>query len=864
MKLKTKIIPSFLVFAMILFVTSLLFAGNNTLIKAYADEEPLSGSGVQEDPYIISNADQLQLVLKNLGAYYKLINDIDLEGGVWNPVGKSSAYFKGNFDGNNHEIRNFKINSNDSNQGFFGRVYGATIKNLTLRNVIITGSSENVGALIGGALGPCNVTNCHIRNAEISGKKNVGGLIGYCDSFNINKCSVKASINADSYVGGLIGYTESSVSTKNCYAVGSVVGNYSVGGLIGFTRYDYHKITNCYSAVKVKGSKEVAALYYGAGEVTNCYYDKDVCGLSNTTNKNCARSTSQMYTKANFVNWDFNNIWSIDEGTSYPYFKDIDKPAKEDICLIRTKEELKLMKENNFSIYKLMNDIDLEGEEWEPIGTSEKPFKGTFYGNGYSISNFKINKTSDNQGLFGCTQDVSISDLTLKDITINGAKDNVGTLIGNAQGTSTITNCQMQNSTVSGESSVGGLVGKISNGTCTNCLSYTGVNGTDKNVGGLIGEIDGQFNMGNCYVVASVSGNDNAGGLVGYSRISSNKISNCYSGAKLNVIEGSASDTLAGLYNGEATVNNSYYDKNRWDISNSSNDQYARTPAEMFTKSNFVNWDFENVWSILEGRAYPYFKIKTKAFGVEDETISGILMDNRSGKIIENATIKARKDSKDGPVEKTVTTNILDFNGFKIPTGIFKFDNLNKGNYVLEISAKDYLTKYFEFNNLKGRDLGDIGMTHTLGENDMITVVLSWNPGENNKNVLKAYLESEDDDIKICSPEDNKIVQGIKTSNSKVSEDEIRNTMEIKFNEAPKKGYKYYIQLSSPDTTWEEVNANISLFANDALIKQFNVPSNLNSDDMWEVFNVDSEKEIVTDYEGASFDIKDPETFVTK
>ena len=56
----------------------------------------------------------------------------------------------------------------------------------------------------------------------------------------------------------------------------------------------------------------------------------------------------------------------------------------------------------NYVGYELMNDIDLTGyPNWQPIGSSDGPFKAIFEGNGYTISNLTINRgSSSDVGLF--------------------------------------------------------------------------------------------------------------------------------------------------------------------------------------------------------------------------------------------------------------------------------------------------------------------------------------------------------------------------------------------------------------------------------------------------------------------------------
>ena len=59
-------------------------------------------------------------------------------------------------------------------------------------------------------------------------------------------------------------------------------------------------------------------------------------------------------------------------------------------------EELhKILSENPDGKFCLMNDIDLEGYDWQPVGTENDPFTGKFHGNNYQIKNMTID-ASDN------------------------------------------------------------------------------------------------------------------------------------------------------------------------------------------------------------------------------------------------------------------------------------------------------------------------------------------------------------------------------------------------------------------------------------------------------------------------------------
>ena len=124
--------------------------------------------------------------------------------------------------------------------------------------------------------------------------------------------------------------------------------------------------------------------------------------------------------------------------------------------------------------YKLMNDIDLDGAEWTPIGTEAVPFNGTFDGNGYRISNMKVTTPYGdvdistpclrNNGFFGNTgTNTKVENLGIDNIYVaiyvhastcelegtngEGMRANcIGGMVGYARGT--WTGCYVVNSTI--------------------------------------------------------------------------------------------------------------------------------------------------------------------------------------------------------------------------------------------------------------------------------------------------------------------------------------------------------------------------------------------------------------------------------
>ncbi|NLZ61250.1 MAG: hypothetical protein GX904_00460 [Acholeplasmataceae bacterium] len=69
--------------------------------------------------------------------------------------------------------------------------------------------------------------------------------------------------------------------------------------------------------------------------------------------------------------------------------------------------------------YLLVQDLDLSGLEWVPLGSIEKPFRGIFDGNGHSITNLTITKRNDSfNGLFAHVKGI-VKDLVLTNFSID-------------------------------------------------------------------------------------------------------------------------------------------------------------------------------------------------------------------------------------------------------------------------------------------------------------------------------------------------------------------------------------------------------------------------------------------------------------
>lgn len=214
----------------------------------------------------------------------------------------------------------------------------------------------------------------------------------------------------------------------------------------------------------------------------------------------------------------------------------------------------------------LKNDLDLNNQEWTPIGNARKPFKGNFDGNNHTVTGMKISGALDCVGLFGgCTRynvDSAIKNITVKNSDIHGEKF-VGAIVGRAEEIN-IENCRSIGNTINGETDVGGICGKIggySGGKVSQCYNSSKVTGQGRvgGIAGMGGIAENCLNTGEitiireayrsacggifgifgdattsarvtaCVNLGKVSGGESFGGIVGKTETSSTgHISNCY------------------------------------------------------------------------------------------------------------------------------------------------------------------------------------------------------------------------------------------------------------------------------------------------------------------------------------------------
>lgn len=200
------------------------------------------GTGDTETPYQIANETNLRALARAVraangydGKYFKLTGDISgiqtSEAEPWLPIGTSgnplANSFDGNFDGNGHTVSGtFHLSDKDRNcLGFFGKIDGSKLSNLTLKGDVIynSSSSTNTYPYLGGIAGYCSgeISGCTRSDGTITANAPnafvyAGGIAGQLDrsSTVMHTCRNECAITVTGkvvYAGALVGYNRSTV-----------------------------------------------------------------------------------------------------------------------------------------------------------------------------------------------------------------------------------------------------------------------------------------------------------------------------------------------------------------------------------------------------------------------------------------------------------------------------------------------------------------------------------------------------------------------------------------------------------------------------------------------------------------------------
>lgn len=523
--------------------------------------EMLNGEGTEENPYLITSTNDFAYLVSQLatydsnygyGQFFKQIADIKapIPNCLYQGNAYKSAPFAGNYDGDSHKILNLTyLGTNGGEQsdaiGLFSILHdGAVIRNLDIEGADIEYPGNCCGLLAGVANGNIRIENITLNGNIKSTKDKVGGLIGYIEgnaqslaqiSIRNVRLGVSFSESGSSYIGALIGWAENaSIQVEDISSDGifkNLRGNNHVAGLIGklYGQIDARKIKLQHTTLNdfpISGNQNVGGLI---GEAF----------LQATSN-----------------------------------FKDItiDMPIKGSsyvgglIGQIRSETPTNiLIAIENFQLSNPANRSQIQGGSYVGgmIGYSHKTHANAFTIElkGESLFHASITGQSVIGGIFGSLDDTQIqftpaSRLYMDNESLEASSGICGTLAGalsyQEPGKEILLDPEIlvinPNIKIKGGNNVGGIIGKLYNGTLTGTYTpefsttnvivskiprpiFPGNINSEKpyrenaaSIGGIVGYAD-KSTLRRLFTQPSIYGRSTVGGIIGYA--SDTQISDC-------------------------------------------------------------------------------------------------------------------------------------------------------------------------------------------------------------------------------------------------------------------------------------------------------------------------------------------------
>ncbi len=535
-------------------------------IADYPPSTVPTGSGTLGDPFLIASIENLYWLSQtdsvwNDNAYFQQTGDIDAsESYLWDsgkgftPIGDSPS-FNGNYDGGGHTISGVFIDRPNNNEiGFFSATNGAQISDLGLTEMEITGNNS-VGGVSGLSI-DIELYNVYVTGT-ITGKSEVGGLLGYTTSAYVSDSYSKADVIASNDdIGGIIGYFDGTDSSPGdeivrSYSTGTITGANDIGGLVGdVTAYQIIdsyttgsvsgtgadiggltgtgtvNIVTSYSSASVSGSSNTGGLVgrnSSSSVLTSTYWNTESSGQSNgigsdgNSQSPTGLTSSQMQFQSNFSGFDFSTTWGIVNGFSEPYLQNFapDSVAGHPTAWFPAGEGTSA---DPYQIATLDNLFILSQEEsmWDAdfIQTADIDASPTaVWDDSAGFSPIGRDELGSNfEGSYK-GKGHTITGLTIKRPT----EEYIG-FFGETQGAS-IDSLNLVDLSIRGQRFVGGLAGKLRLGTVSNIYTSGRITSepdiNDLSLAGGIAGTGGVYNMENLASSANVVGKEQVGGLFG-------------------------------------------------------------------------------------------------------------------------------------------------------------------------------------------------------------------------------------------------------------------------------------------------------------------------------------------------------------
>lgn len=575
-----------------------------------------SGSGTEEDPYLIFNPVQLYNVRNftgQQGVVFKLMADIDVTQFLadnnptqgWEPIGVQDSPFKGVFHGENHTIRGLYSSRGSTDYvGFFGFAEDATIENLNLECTEFEG-----GNYTGAACGIAQYTTLNniTVTSDVKGKDHSGGFIGMAYNSTVSNCSHNGAVTATgNEVGGFGGNLAGTVTS--CSHNGNVTGKEYTGGFVGRSASG---ITSCNNnSATVTGTNytggfagahngEMDQITHVATQVTGAQYTGGFVGYcNNSTVRNVTSESTNVSSESSSVG-----------GVAGKFDKTCNVSNLKSTAQVTGARCV-----GGFAgwAYQLTATDCYTIGDITSTSTTAAPCAGGFVGGTEA-------NAAGSLSLSSCG--------TIGNITARAYNGNsyTGGMVGDQQASSaTISNCFAVGDITADGNYVGGLIGR-NNSTSSPVLTvsnsyYSGKIAAGEYCGGLVG-YGSRMTLSKNLANGSVSGSSHIGGIAGFVTGSSS-IKSCVAAQDIvNAVSGNVGRIYGSIEDNSTVGTPGTNEANRGmttmrvvdagqQLTVEDGEQHGTSLGKglLKYKSSYqgINWDFSTDWTILETESFPY------------------------------------------------------------------------------------------------------------------------------------------------------------------------------------------------------------------------------------------------------------------
>lgn len=244
------------------YVPSKSVSGSATTFSLVLESKAVA---IVDDTYYYTDLHAALEAGKAAGSVVKLLQDINLAGVNWEPVGTTESPFSGSIDGNGKTISNLTVNNQNLDYAGligYGNGTGSGTKTLTIKDLTIANASITA-RMYAGVLGGCLYSYNSINNVkvqgliQVTGNYKVGGVVGggYIHAYDSSIAGDEGSFVKGLYLGAKGETVNDSVLPDDCEGdnVGGFIGHMGEGAGVG--------LYNCSSSgLTVMGSRKVGGL----------------------------------------------------------------------------------------------------------------------------------------------------------------------------------------------------------------------------------------------------------------------------------------------------------------------------------------------------------------------------------------------------------------------------------------------------------------------------------------------------------------------------------------------------------------------------------------------------------------------------